>query len=184
MVDRLEEADAPFHIYRWISYGKTLPDRIVRLALALRFRRPLNPTKPGRSRPGSTSTWLQDAETSIAEKLFYESAPSTNLREWIRKNLFLLTGSNGSMDPKFWSEINQRAQALDVSSFLSQVDQRLLLKPKRMIRVYKGRPRRTVRSLTPKEAKLVSKVLQKILVDNGEAADETETTDTTRKGDT
>jgi hypothetical protein len=171
MVDQLEEADAPFRIYRWIGYGKTLPDRVVRLALALRFRRQLEPGRLGRSRPGSTTTWLQDAETSVAEKLFYASPSGATLREWISKNMFRLTGSNGSMDPKFWLEINQRLQLIDVLTFLKQVDQKLLLKPKRMVRTHDGRPRRTTKNLTSKELQLVRHVLEKVLVENGEIED-------------
>ena len=161
MVEQLEDAEAPEHVYKWVAFGKTLPDRIVRLALALYLRKPINPKKPGQSLSGLT--WLFGASQSVAEKIFYETVQGSTLREWIRNHMFQLRGAGGRMDPAFWREVNDRVRATDVTSFLQQVSQRVLLKPKRRIRMYGGQVRRSGRSLT----KTQIKALKQLLEENG-----------------
>ena len=172
MVDQLEEADAPFHIYRWVAFGKTLPDRIVRLALALHFRRPVDPRKPG---PSATDhNWLKDAKQNVAEKLFYESVPGSTLREWISKHLFQMRGSGGSMDPGFWREVQQRVCSIDRMSFLEQVEQRVLMKPKRRVRFHNGERRRTAgHAMPPKLMKKITEVLSELMAENTARSEET-----------
>lgn len=151
MVDQLEGAEAPEHIFKWVAFGKTLSDRIVRLALALYLRRPINPKKPGQSL--SNLTWLFGAEQNVAEKLFYETVQGSTLREWIRGHMFQLRGSGGHMDAEFWREVNQRVRATDISSYLVQIEQRVLLKPKRKVTVHGGFRRRTSQGLTTRQLK-------------------------------
>jgi len=161
IIDQLEEANAPYHVYRWVVFGKTLPDRVVRLALALHFRRPVNPKKPG---PSATDhNWLKDAKQGMAEKLFYESVPGSTLREWISKNLFRMRSDKGSMDPDFWREVKERVESIDRLSFLAQVEQRVMLKPKRKVRFQNGERRRTIRSLTPKLRKKITEILSELV---------------------
>lgn len=166
MVEQLEGADAPEHIYKWVAFGKTLPDRIVRLALAMYLRRPINPRKPGQSL--SSLTWLFGAEQNVAEKIFYETVQGSTLHEWIRKHMFQLRGTGGRMDPEFWREVSQRVRATDISSYLAQVEQRVLLKPKRRVSTYGGRPRRSGRALTKGQIK----VLKQILEESGVSVDD------------
>jgi predicted DNA-binding antitoxin AbrB/MazE fold protein len=168
IVDQLEEASAPLHIYRWIVFGRTLPDRIVRLALALHFRRSVNPKKPGPS--ATDQNWLKDAKQSVAEKLFYETTPGATLRDWIRKNLFQMRGDKGSMDADFWREVNQRVRSIDRLVFLETVEQRVLFKPKRKVRFYNGERRRVVARMSPRLRKKITEILAELVTEdtNGE----------------
>lgn len=152
MVERLEGADAPEHIYKWIAFGKTLSDRIVRCILALYVRRPINAEKPGQAASGLT--WLRNAEQNIAEKIFYESSQGATLREWIDRHRF---------SDDFWRETEHRVRLIDLASFFMQIEQRVSAKPRRS----NGRIRQPGRVLTQKQRRMLLELLKADGVDVG-----------------
>src|SRR5450631_1692455 len=60
IVRQLEDATAPMHVVRWVAWGRRLPERILRVTLAVYLRRAADPRHPSRSATGLR--WLKDAQ--------------------------------------------------------------------------------------------------------------------------
>ena len=127
MAEILLDAQAPQHVNRWVCYGKLMPNRILRLQLALYVRRPLEHV--GQSESGMS--WLLDAQKSTAEAIFLESERGKAVLDWIKTNLYKETSQDGGCSPKFWTELSRKMEGVSLDQLWVDIDRRVAAKPKR-----------------------------------------------------
>jgi hypothetical protein len=165
METALRDALAPEHVCRWIAWGKLMPNRILRMGLALYARRPLSaPTAAGRSLSGMA--WLLDIQKSTAEAIFLEQQRGKAVLEWIRANMYKDEFQEESaFSSRFWAELRNRVAAvIPLDAFWEEIDRRVNNKPRRKSpKHFKARPTRP--GPLPKEFRDALRIIAKYEAD-------------------
>lgn len=156
VVDLLDREGATFKVCRWVSQGRWVQDRVLRLALAIYLRREAEPCAPG---PPSASGWVwpKDAALSAAEKVFRRTPQHARL---VARGTCVAPGQVpafgkaaevGLRWAEHWGALQRELGSLDRAAFLAEV-----------AAVERGRKRRTQRKrprpLAPEQAALVDAI--------------------------
>lgn len=144
----LDLEEAPLNVCRWIAWGRWHHIRVLRTALALWFRRPVNPLAPGKY--GSKWAWGTDAERSAVEVLFRATPQHATL-----VRLGLLSDADQDLPYRewdmIWPAINKGVTGLDRDEIAPFV--------KRTIASRKKRKRHKVVRQVSKERALLADIL-------------------------
>jgi len=125
----LLDAHAPAHVVRWACWGKYMPNRILRMGLALYVRRELE--RVGQAESGLS--WLLDCQKSTAEAIFIESSKGKATLDWIKASMYKqeYQAEDGGCSPRFWNELEKKLNQMPLDQFWAEIDRRVALKPKR-----------------------------------------------------
>jgi hypothetical protein len=156
VVELLDREAASLKVCKWVSGGRWVQDRVLRLALAVYLRREAEPCAPG---PPSASGWVwpKNAAMSAAEKVFRRSPQHARL---VAQGVCLAPGQIAAFGKAIevgqrwdahWGALQRELASLDRAAFLAEV--------RAVERARKRRTRRRrPRPLAPAQAALADAV--------------------------
>lgn len=149
-VQVLDREGAPLNVCRWIAWGKLQHDRVLRTALALWWRRPVNPLAPGKY--DTEWSWGTDPERAAAETLFRSTLQHAAL---VRMGLLPERPDQDSYYKEWdalWPSISKVVAELDRDEFTRTVKQLIKSRKKR-------KPQRRIVRTVSKERSLLADLL-------------------------